>query len=154
MPTLLAGLTTTVLTGGAYSDLLGNVAFAGMVGDLTVSEPLNDALNGGVVQAPVTVTIGTDGTFTIGPLPCTDDPSLTPGGTYTLTWRVSRFAQCPHGERSRTFVLPSSAGLLVDFDLMVNVGGIYYPNGSGPVTPPTSTTAIVGSALVGTATVG
>jgi hypothetical protein len=105
-----------------------------MVGDLTVSEPLNDSVNGGVVQAPVTVTIGQDGTFTVGPLPCTDDPSLTPGGTYTLTWRVSRFAACPHDERSRTLVLPSSAGSSVDFDLMTNVGGIYYPNGSGPVT--------------------
>jgi hypothetical protein len=67
---------------------------------------------------------------------------------------VSRFAQCPHGERARTFVLPRSAGASVDFDLMTPVGGIYYPNGSGPVTPPTNFTAIVGSALVGTATVG
>jgi hypothetical protein len=46
LTTLLAGLTTTTLQGGPYGDLLGNVAFAGMVGDLTVSEPLNDSLHG------------------------------------------------------------------------------------------------------------
>ena len=152
--TLLAGLTTASVTGGAYSDLLGNVAFAGMVGVLSVSEPLTDALTGGVIEAPVTITIAQDGTFTVGPLPCTDDPNLTPGGTYTLSWQVGRFADCPHGRRDTTFVLPTSAAGSVDFDLMTPVGGIYYPNGSGPITPPTSTTAIVGSALVGTATVG
>ena len=131
--TLLTGLTTATVTGGPYGTLTGDVAFAGMVGVLSVSTPLNDAVNGGVLEAPVTVTIASDGTFTLGPLPCTDDPNLTQGGTYTLSWQVGRFADCPHGRRDTTFVLPMAAGATVDFDLMTPTNGVYYPNGAGPV---------------------
>lgn len=135
-----AGVSTATLTFGAYSDLAGNVAFTGMKGTLTVSPPLLDVATGDLISQPINFTIDNSGKAAVGPLPHTDDPALTPGSQYTVTWQVPSYKPSPG---NLTFALPRALGSVVDFDLLTYT----------QVTPPSSSVAIVGSALVGAATV-
>lgn len=137
---LPSSLSTCSLQFGAYADLTGAVAFAGLKGTLTVSPPLLDVGTGDLISQPIVFAISGSGTATVGPIPHTDDPALTPGSLYTVQWQVASYKPSPG---NLTFALPRSLGSVVDFDLLTYT----------QVTPPSSSVAVVGSALVGAATV-
>ena len=95
-----------------------------------------------MIDSPVTVTIGSDGTATLGPLACNDDPSLFPQGTtYTLQWQEKSYLPCPG---NKTFTLSTADASVIDYDLI----------GTGYTPPSSPTLALVGSAVVGVSTVG
>lgn len=138
---LPGGVATKTLTFGPYLDLTGAVAYVGMVGILSLSVQVEHLPSGIVIDSPVTFTIGSDGTAAVGPLVCNDDPSLFPQGTtYTVTWEALSYKPTPG---NKTFQLLTAGSSVIDYDLI----------GTG-YTPPSSLLAVVGSALVGSATVG
>lgn len=150
---LPADISTCALTFGPYTDATGAPLFAGMVGLLTPSTAVLDRATGAVISAvPVKVTLDATGSATVV-LPTTSQTTTSPPSwTYAMAWQVSRFDYSPG---NKTFVLPSTG--TVDYDaLVLSASGVYAPGSPAPTpTPtPTATTALVGSALVGTATVG
>jgi hypothetical protein len=136
------------LPGGAVGKTLsfgiyGEPSFVGLVVKIRLSQPLVHLATGDVTEVSWSATVGADGTATCGPLPCNDDPAFYPSGTtYSAEWQALAWKPTP---ANKTFTLSLTDPATVDFDL------IGLP---GSPTPPSSTTALVGSALVGTATVG
>lgn len=133
---LPAGVTTSTLTFGPYTDAEGDVQFEGMTGLITPSATVRHIATGAViVQQPIKVVIGQGGVGSVV-LPNTDLATCTPTGfTYTLTWQVGRFDSSPG---NATFALPSTAGATVDFDTLTpsqSTPGIVVPTNVGPVGP-------------------
>lgn len=135
-------VSTFTLTGGPYPDAIGGAsALAGRTGtivpvDGTTRRPISlrhIASGTVVVPAPIPVTIGEDGTWSVGPLPHTDSPALSPVGfLYRLQWGGSVGQPSPPG---RVFAVPESAGSTVDYDLLDESGtvvGVAVPIGVGP----------------------
>lgn len=133
LPSGAAGFT---LTFGTYDE----PSFVGMAVKIRLSQPLVYVATGEVSQVFWTATVGSDGTASITGLPYNDDPAFWPTpSTYTAEWQALAWKPTPG---DKTFQVLRSAGPTVDYDL------IGYP-GYTPIT-----TALVGSALVGTSIVG
>jgi hypothetical protein len=109
---LPADVATCSVTFGPYTDATGAVLFAGMTGKLVASSKVVDAATGAViVNAPVTVTLGSDSTASVT-VPCTTQTTTVPTSwTYTVTWDAGRFKPSPG---DLTFVLPAAG--TYDFD--------------------------------------
>ena len=117
-------VTTCTVTFGPYADATGAVAFAGMTGSIRPSWPVRHVASGAViVDEPITVTIGEDGTATVE-LVHTDlsviDP---PGFTYAMTWKVRADRPSPG---DKIFVLPATDDP-VDYDVLTLPGGDAVP---------------------------
>lgn len=136
------GVSTFTLTFGPYTDAAGTVVLAGVTGTLYPADAngrsisvVHVASGAEIMPTPVPITVLDDGTATVGPLPHTDDPNLSPVGfLYRVEWR-SRYATNPG---FRTIAVPMDAGDTVDFDLLAastDAPGIVVPVGTGPQGP-------------------
>jgi hypothetical protein len=132
--TLPEDVTSFSLSFGPYTDAAGTPALAGVTGTITPSARLVDVTTGQqIVTKPVRVTIGAFGSTSVGPLPHTDNPTLSPTGfTYVVRWDVKSGAASPGDAR---ISVPAAAGTEVDYDLLEpaeDVPGILVPIGTGP----------------------
>ena len=133
---LPSDVTTFTLTGGPYTDTGGVSDFAGMTGtivpvDGTSRKPISliHSSSGAVIKpTPVTVTIGSGGTWSITGLPVSDEPTLTPVGfLYTVVWAVPPWAPSP-GDKA--IYVPGSLAGTIDYDLLTespDVTTVYIP---------------------------
>jgi len=128
-PILLAAalpgdLTACTITFGTYADVAGT-PLATLAGRLYPVDPatgrrvrLINTTTGHVLlpsDIPITITAGVG---SIGPIPHTDNASLAPAGfAYRVEWDLPSSKPSPG---NRTFLLPSSVGDTVDFDLLVD----------------------------------
>jgi len=115
-------LTAATITFGTYADVAGTIV-AALTGRLYPVDPATGRrvrlvnLDTGAVLLPsdVTITI-TAGVGSVGPIPHTDNASLSPAGfAYRVDWDVPSSRPSPG---DRTFLLPASAGTTVDYDLL------------------------------------
>jgi hypothetical protein len=117
------GVGTFTLTFGPYTDALGVAVPGTITGKLYPADPitgkrirLTHISSGQVIlpqDVPVTVTAGTG---SVGPLPHTDDPTISPVGfAYRVEWQVASSKPSPG---NRTIAVPAAAGSTVDFDLL------------------------------------
>lgn len=120
---LPAGVTTFTLQFGAYSDAQGLAALVASGGKLFAVDPSTNKriklthIGTGQVIVPedVPVTIGSDGTGSVGPIPHTGQASLSPAGyAWRVEWNIASRKPSPG---NLTFVVPS--GATADFDLLV-----------------------------------
>jgi len=140
---LPAGLTTITVT-GTYDDALGD-AGAGSVmftPTATVIDPAGKVI---LTQIPVVAALS-GGTFTLGPLPCTDNPGLTP-----LGWAYSVTVAVAGAQQTFTTLLPHALGATVDISQLTPVTGSPAPAGSfylpNATTVPTSAPSLGGGFL-------
>jgi hypothetical protein len=135
---LPGGASGFTLTFGTY----GEPSFIGMTVKIRLSEPMVHLATGNVTEVSWSATVGSDGTATTGPLPFNDDPAFYPTPTgYYAEWQALSYKPTPG---NKTFVVLRTAGAVVDYDLI----------GTPGYSPIVDTIAIVGTALVGTSTVG
>ena len=127
---------TCTVTFGPYTDATGAVTLAGATATLTPVDAATGkrinlahvATGQVIVGDKLTVTIGDDGTATVGPLPHTDNPGLsTVGFAYRVEWNLPSSKPSPG---SKTFALPAANGPTADFDKLVAapaVPGVLVP---------------------------
>lgn len=148
-----AGVTTTTVTFGPYTDANGATQFANMTATITPSAKVTQTATGAViVPAPIKIALDATGAGAIA-LANTDAAGLVPSGfTYTLTWQAGRFDATPG---NLTFSLPMSSGPTVDFDLIAPVVTSPAPPASldslvaSLLTDPTSRTSAIYAANLG-----
>ena len=115
-------VTTCTITFGTYADVAGT-PLATLTGRLYPVDPQNgrrvrlvNTTTGHVLlpsDIPIPITAGVG---SIGPIPHTDNASLAPAGfAYRVEWDLPSSKPSPG---NKTFLLPSTAGATVDFDLL------------------------------------
>ncbi len=139
-------LTTATITFGPYTDAAGAVALVGVKAKLFPVNPVNGkrlnlvhvATGQAVLPKDLLVTIGADGTASVGPVPHTDNAGLsTVGFAYRVEWAVTSSARTA-SPGHKTFAVPTASGATVDFDLLDvadAVPGVLVPVGTGPQGP-------------------
>jgi hypothetical protein len=137
------GATTFTLTFGPYTDALGVATADSLTGKLYPADPVTGRrvrlthIPSGQVILPEDVPIVlTGGVGSIGPLPHTDNPSISPVGfAYRVEWEIASSAPSPG---NRVVAVPSAAGSTVDFDLLQSspaVPSVVVPVNIGPTGP-------------------
>lgn len=117
-------VTTCSITFGTYTDAAGN-PLASLTGRLFPVDPgtgrrvrLVNSTTGHVFlpsDVPITITAGVG---TVGPIPHTDNTSLSPTGfAYRIEWDVASSRPSPG---NRNVLLPSAAGPAIDYDLLID----------------------------------
>lgn len=122
------GLATFILTGGAFTDATGAVALAGVQGTLVpvdgAGRPtpvLHPATGKLIVPAAVPITVGGDGTWSLSPLPYTDDPAFAAPFRYSVTWNVSSVTGA--SPLNKIIEVPTGSGSVIDYDLLGSATG-------------------------------
>jgi hypothetical protein len=123
---LPAGLSTFTLNFGGpngYIDALGDLTLVGATGKLSAVDPssrqrinlLHDPTGQPILDDRVLIVVGEDGKASVGPIPHTGQPGVSPTGwAYRVEWDLAAGLPSPG---NLTFVVPS--GSSVNFDSLV-----------------------------------
>ncbi len=130
---LPGGLTTVTIT-GTYTSASGAAA-SGSVSFAPTSAVTDAAGTTILTEIPVTAALGTAGSFSLGPIPCTDNAGLVPiGWAYQVSVAVGGATQT-----ITPVFIPHALGSTVDMSqigpgpITSPVNGVYYLPNASPV---------------------